>query len=124
LRGGSLAGDGEHRLGCIDGRHLGSAAREQQGGPARAGADIENVAALDAPHHVREHTRLGAGHQIADRSSEASVVECARGRAVRVDRIAVVIAVALHATSLTIAPDGGVGINASTACRVRSRYAS
>jgi len=91
---GALARDREHLLRRIDRGDLCSAVREQQRHPAGAGADVEDVAILDAPDHVGEHARLRPRDQIPYRPAEPALVEGTGHLLVRIHRVAVVRALA------------------------------
>ena len=117
------AGDGQHRLGGINGGDMRAPARQEQGRAPGAGTDVENRASLNPADHVRQDPRLRSRHELADRTAETAVLEGARHTRIGIRGVAVVIPRPRfrHATSLTTATAAGGGISAAQACRVRSR---
>ena len=81
----------QHLLRCIDRGDPRTAARKQQRGAARAGADVEDAAVLDTADEVGERLCLCAGEEAADRAAKPLVVERPRRCRIGVMRVAVML---------------------------------
>ena len=100
----------QHLLGRVDAGDFPAGPGQQDGRPARAGADVQDGAAADVAGHPEHDRRLRFGDELTDGSAEPPIVEGASGLRVGVDGVAVMIG-RHHAAS------------SAHARRVRSRYA-